>query len=59
LIREAEAAGCQSHCACAELDICLCTFQRWVRDGDAAIVADGRTTNVRPTPENKLSEDER
>lgn len=59
LIREAEVAGCRLHRACAELDICLRTFQRWVRDGDAAIAADGRTTNARPPPGNKLSEAER
>jgi transposase InsO family protein len=59
LIREAEAAGCRLHCACTELDICLRTFQRWVRDGDAVVAADRRTTNMRPTPGNKLSEIER
>lgn len=59
LIREAEAAGCRLHLACAELDICIRTFQRWVRDGDAAVVADRRTTNARSTPGNKLSEEER
>lgn len=59
LIREAEAAGCRLRCACAELDICIRTFQRWVRDGDAAVGADRRTTNVRPPPGNKLSEEER
>lgn len=59
LIREAEAAGCRLHCACAELDICIRTYQRWVRDGDDAVGADRRTTSVRPTPGNKLSEEER
>lgn len=59
LIREAEAAGCRLHCACAELDICIRTYQRWVRHGDDAVVADGRTTNVRPAPSNKLSDIER
>jgi len=59
LIREAAAAGCRLRCACTELDICIRTFQRWVRDGDDVVVADRRTTNVRPTPGNKLSEEER
>lgn len=59
LIREAEAAGCRLHCACAELDICIRTYQRWVRDGDDAVGADRRTTSVRPTPGNKLSAEER
>lgn len=59
MIREAEAAGCRLHCACAELDICIRTYQRWVRDGDDAVGADRRTTNVRPPPGNKLSEEER
>ncbi len=45
--------------ACAELEISLRTFQRWVRDGDDAVTADSRTTVVRPEPANKLSEDER
>lgn len=35
------------------------TFQRWVRDGDDAVMADSRTTSTRPAPANKLSEDER
>ena len=52
-------AGCRLHCACAELDICIRTYQRWVRDGDDAVVADRRTTSVRPAPGNKLSEEER
>ena len=59
MIREAAAAGCRLRCACTELDICIRTFQRWVRDGDDGVVADRRTTNVRPTPGNKLSEEER
>lgn len=59
MIREAHAAGCRLHCACAELDICIRTYQRWVRDGGDAVVADRRTTNVLPTPGNKLSDEER
>ena len=59
LIREAEAAGCRLRNACAELNICIRTYQRWVCDGDDAVVADRRTTNVRPTPGNKLNEEER
>lgn len=59
MIREAEAAGCRLHCACTELDICIRTYQRWVRDGDDTVVADRRTTNVRPVPGNKLSDEER
>lgn len=47
------------HCACTELDICIRTYQRWVRDGDDTVVADRRTTNVRPAPGNKLSDEER
>jgi transposase InsO family protein len=41
------------------LDISLRTFQRWVQDGDDSVSADSRTTNARPEPANKLSEDER
>ena len=59
LIREAEAAGSRLAPGCDELGITLCTFQRWVRGGDAAVVADSRSTAVRPEPANKLSEGER
>ena len=59
LIREAQTAGCRLHCACAELDICIRTFQRWVSDGDAAVAADRRTTNIRSAPDNKLTDEER
>jgi putative transposase len=59
LIREAEQSGCRLEPACAELDVSLRTFQRWVREGDDEVAADCRTTNDRPTPSNKLSEDER
>lgn len=52
-------AGCRLEPACAELDISLRTFQRWVRDGDDAVSADRRTISARPEPANKLSEDER
>jgi transposase InsO family protein len=41
------------------LDISLRTFQRWVQDGDDSVSADSRTTNARPEPANKLSDDER
>jgi len=58
LIREAVASGSRLHCACNELAICVRTFQRWVRDGDTAIVADRRTTNVRLEPLNKINAEE-
>lgn len=59
LIREADAAGGRLAPACNELRITLRTFQRWVRGGDGAMVADSRSTAVRPEPANKLSEGER
>jgi putative transposase len=59
LIRQAQEAGCRLHCACAELDLSVRTFQRWVLEGDEAVAADGRTTTVRRTPAHKLSEAER
>lgn len=59
MIREAAEDGCRLGPACAELGLSLRTFQRWVREGDDAITADSRTTNTRPTPLNKLSDDER
>lgn len=59
LIREAEQAGCRLSQACAELELSLRTFQRWVQEGDDAVVADCRTTSLRPTPPSKLSDEER
>jgi len=59
LIREAQAAGCRLQRACAELELSVRTFQRWVREGDEAIAADGRTKSERPTPGHKLSQAER
>jgi putative transposase len=53
------AAGSRLAPACAELEVSLRTFQRWVRDGDDAVPADSRTTCARPAPTNKLSDDER
>lgn len=57
-MREAEAAGSRLAPACAELEISLRTFQRWVREGDAAVAADSRTTSARAAPASKLSDDE-
>ena len=59
MIRAAAKGGCRLGPACAELGLSLRTFQRWVREGDDAITADSRTTSERPTPLNKLSDDER
>ena len=61
LIREANAAGCRLRVACAEIEISVRTFERWVREegAEGEIAADGRTTNERPEPPNKLSEEER
>lgn len=59
LIREAQEAGCRLAVACGELGLTIRTFQRWVKEGDDAIIADERTTNVRPSPANKLSAEER
>ena len=58
-MREAEVAGSRLAPACAELEISLRTFQRWVREGDNAVAADSRTTSARPEPANRLSEEER
>lgn len=46
-------------CACAELELSVRTFQRWVQRGDELIDADARTTTSRPAPAHKLSEAER
>jgi putative transposase len=59
LIREAQQAGCRLQYACAELELSVRTFFRWVREGDEAVATDGRTTSERPTPDHKLSQAER
>ena len=51
-------SGCRLEKACEELGLSLRTFQRWMRNGDE-VLADGRTTNERAAPHNKLSEAER
>ncbi|MDT4849573.1 IS3 family transposase IS1240 [compost metagenome] len=50
-------SGARKAMACEELGVSLRTLQRWTEEGD--MQADARTTTVRPTPANALSQDER
>lgn len=59
LIRQTVSAGCRLGRACTEIAISIRTFQRWVKEGDDKIEADGRTTCDRPPPPSKLTEDEK
>ena len=57
LIDEAIDAGARQAPACRELGLTTRTYRRWKRDG--TVVADGRPGASRPTPRNKLTDDER
>lgn len=57
LINEARAAGARLKPACAILGISERTYQRWTRGN--TIQEDKRPTAKRPTPKNKLTEQER
>jgi transposase len=57
LIHEAVTSGAARFKACAELEISVRTYQRWIVDGN--IKTDGRPSSQRPEPKNKLSKAER
>ncbi|MUV38166.1 hypothetical protein JNUCC1_02177 [Lentibacillus sp. JNUCC-1] len=57
LIQEANRNGARLSKACEELHIHVRTYQRWVSEGDVKV--DQRPHAKRPTPKNKLSEEER
>ena len=57
LIDEATAAGARRFTACAELRISERTYRRWTVEG--VVRADQRPEAPRPTPRNKLSDQER
>lgn len=57
LIKEANANGARLAKACEVLDISTRTYERWNKAGDA--MEDGRPKAKRPTPKNKLTEEER
>ena len=57
LINEARTNGARLKPACGELDISERTYQRWIKEG--AIKKDQRPIVKRPTPKNKLSQEER
>ena len=57
LINEAVTSGAARFKACAELEISVRTYQRWIVDG--GIKTDGRPCSQRPAPKNKLSKEER
>jgi transposase InsO family protein len=56
LIQEAIQSGARQQQACEVLELSSRTYLRWIKTG---VVSDGRTTTKRPTPLNKLSDDER
>ena len=57
LINEARENGARLKPACDELNISERTYQRWVKDGE--IKKDQRPLIKRPTPKNKLTQEER
>lgn len=56
LIDEAWKSGARKFKACNELGISVRTYQRWTKDGSVKL--DQRPVAERPTPANKLSQDE-
>ena len=57
LISEAVLSGAARFKACAELEISVRTYQRWIVEG--GVKSDGRPSAHRPVPKNKLSNEER
>ncbi len=57
LIQEANQNGARLAKACVELQISVRTYERWVAKGDVEV--DQRSITKRPTPKNKLSEEEK
>lgn len=57
LIQEANLNGARLAKACTELNISVRTYERWVSDG--GLKEDQRPYAQRPTPKNKLTEEER
>lgn len=57
LIQEANRNGARLALACKELNISVRTYQSWVAEGD--VKADQRPLTKRPTPKNKLTEEEK
>ncbi len=55
-VADAIQAGARLEAACVEADISIRTHQRWTRNDN--VCADARPHAQRPTPANKLSEDE-
>jgi putative transposase len=57
LIQEANQNGARLAKACQELHISVRTYERWVSDGGVKV--DQRPLTKRPTPKNKLSQEEK
>ena len=57
LIQEANQNGARLAKACQELHISVRTYERWISDGGVKV--DQRPLTKRPTPKNKLSQEER
>lgn len=56
-VAEAIQSGARHEPACREAGLSARTFRRWTKSGE--VYADGRSNAVRPTPSNKLSDEER
>ena len=56
LIQEAIHSGARQANACEVIELSVRTYQRWMKAG---VICDGRLTATRPSPANKLSDDER
>lgn len=59
LIGEAESAGARRGKACEVANISIRTLQRWSPAGSHEVLADQRPGAIRPSPVNKLSDEER
>ncbi len=57
LIQEANQNGARLAKACHELHISVRTYERWVAGGGVKV--DQRPVSKRPTPKNKLSQEEK
>ena len=57
LIEEAVSAGARRSRACQELSLSVRTFRRWRTP--EGLKSDGRPTAMRPSPANRLSDEER
>ena len=57
LVNDAIVSGASLNKACQVLEVHPKTYRRWIETG--VVLADGRPNAQRPTPSNKLTEEER